>query len=587
MEKIFEINGNSYIFKTEEDVDINFEKISSDNGLSLYKVAFKWKERVFPKKITLDYKIPCTDVYTVWDSYRVFATDQTVTFRKTQTKSRLASGMPLKQMFSKRGTNRHLLAVSDVRTPMTLAMGSYARPPIDSMIISIDFFTMLTGPFDSYEAIIRMDEREIPFEEAVKDARKWYNGFGYTPAYSPEHTKLPMYSTWYSLWQTMTADELIKECSEAVKYGMRSVIVDDGWQTDDATVVYGYTGDWKPVKSKFPDFKGTIKQLHDIGMKVILWFAVPYVGYFSKNYQRFKGMYITDDGKSRSNCSRLDPRFKEVREFLVETYVNALKEWDLDGFKLDFIDNIETNGIVDEKMDIITMEEATEQLLKDVYTALTAIKPDIMIEFRQGYYGPVISAFGNMIRVGDCPLGSEKNKDNGIDLRLVSSSCAIHSDMIIWAKEDSNESVASQLWGTMFTVPQISVKFDDITSDQKKILAFYLKFWNEHKDTLVGENISVTAMANGYSEVSSVCGDEKITLAASSIVFEMDKELNNGYLINISGKDSLVLKLEKDAYVYEIFDCMGEKIGDTCSVTESLCEVCVPYGGMVKVSKKA
>ncbi|MBO5223030.1 MAG: alpha-galactosidase [Clostridia bacterium] len=585
MEKIFEISGNIYTFKTEEDVDINFEKISNDNGLSLYKVSFGWKERVFPKRITLEYKILCTDVYTVWDSYRVFATDQTVTFRKTQTKSRLASGMPLKQLFSKRGINRHLLAVSDVRTPMTLSMGSYARPAFDSMTISVDFFTMLTGPFDSYEAIIRIDEREIPFDEAVKDARKWYNGFGYTPAFSPEYAKLPMYSTWYSLWQTMTAEELIRECKEAVKYGMKSVIVDDGWQTDDATVVYGYTGDWQPVKSKFPDFKGTIKQLHDIGMKVILWFSVPYVGYFSKNYQRFKGMYITDDGKSASNCSRLDPRFKEVREFLVETYVYALKEWDLDGFKLDFIDNIESNGIVDERMDVVTIEEATEQLLKDVYSALTAIKPDIMIEFRQAYYGPVISAYGNMIRVGDCPLGSEKNKDNGIDLRLVSSSCAVHSDMIIWAKEDSDESVASQLWGTVFTVPQISVIFDNITDSQKQILKNYLDFWNEHRGTLTSENISATAMANGYSEVSAVHNGEKITLAASNVVFSMGKGEDRGYLINISGQDSLIVKSQNDAYVCEIFDCLGKKIGETSVEKASLCEVGVPYGGMVKVVK--
>ncbi len=584
MGKVFSIKGINYEFKAEENVDINFNQISSKDGLSLYKVAFKWKEKVFPKKITLNYQIPCTDVYTVWDSFRVYATDQTVTFRKTQTKSRLASGMPLKQIFSKRGINRHLLAVSDVRTPMTLSMGSQSRPNFDHMMISIDFFTMLTGPFDSYEAIIRMDEREIPFDDAVREARKWYNEFGYKPAFSPEYAKLPMYSTWYSLWQTMTADELIRECKEAVKYGMKTVIVDDGWQTDNATVVYGYTGDWKPVKSKFPDFKGTIKQLHDIGMKVILWFSVPYVGYFSKNYQRFKGMYISDDGKSPTNCSRLDPRFKEVRNFLVETYVNALKDWDLDGFKLDFIDNLETNGIVDERMDFVTIEDATEQLLKDVYKALTEIKPDIMIEFRQAYYGPVVSAFGNMIRVGDCPLGSEKNKDNGIDLRLVSSSCAVHSDMIIWAREDSNESVASQLWGTVFSVPQISVIFDNITDDQKKILKTYLDFWIEHKSTLMDENIHVTAMANGYSEVYSIYNGEKIMLCAAATVMEMDEDVENGYFINISGKDSLVLKSKKGAYVYEIFDVLGNNV-KTCDVDADLCMVNVPYGGMVKVKK--
>jgi alpha-galactosidase len=231
------------------------------------------------------------------------------------------------------------------------------------------------------------------------------------------------------------------------------------------------------------------------------------------------------------------------------------------------------------------MEEATEQLLKDVYSALTAIKPDIMIEFRQSYYGPVISAYGNMIRVGDCPLGSEKNKDNGIDLRLVSSTCAVHSDMIIWSKEDSNESVASQLWGTVFTVPQISVRFDNITEEQKKILKNYLDFWNAHKDTLTSENLNVTAMANGYSEVSCVNNGEKISLLASATVFSMDESVKDGYIINISGRDNVVIKLKDGEYAYESYNCLGGIIESKEGLTAGLYEVRAPYGGLVKIKK--
>ncbi len=34
----------------------------------------------------------------------------------------------------------------------------------------------------------------------------------------------------------------------------------------------------------------------------------------------------------------LDPRYPEVREFLIGIYEKALLDWDLDGFKLDFVD---------------------------------------------------------------------------------------------------------------------------------------------------------------------------------------------------------------------------------------------------------
>ena len=33
----------------------------------------------------------------------------------------------------------------------------------------------------------------------------------------------------------------------------------------------------------------------------------------------------------RLGAGVLDPRFPEVREFLIETYESALREWDLDG----------------------------------------------------------------------------------------------------------------------------------------------------------------------------------------------------------------------------------------------------------------
>lgn len=79
-----------------------------------------------------------------------------------------------------------------------------------------------------------------------------------------------------------------------------------------------------------------VKRVHDIGMKYILWYSVPFVGYKSDHYKDFEGMYLYDQ---EAICAKvLDPRYKEVRDFLVNTYKKALTEWDLDGFKLDFVD---------------------------------------------------------------------------------------------------------------------------------------------------------------------------------------------------------------------------------------------------------
>ena len=475
MKKIFETDNKIFTFDYEENVDIKFSLRSEKDGVVFYAVSFEWEKACAPKQITLSYSIPCVDTYTMWDPIEKL---RFIPFGNKQlTDSRLASGMPLKGLLSRTGKNRYLSAVSDVKTPIVQRMrASITNATVDCFI---DFFTQMTGPFKSYEAEIRIDTRDIPFDGALYGARAWFDGLGYENAYVPEDAKYPMYSTWYSYGQAVTEGDVIAECEKAAKLGMKAVILDDGWQTDDLSTIYGYCGDWKPIAHKFPDMRAFSDKIHALGMKVMLWFSVPFIGKFSENCKAFEGKYLCYF--DNTECYALDPRFKEVRDFLVNTYVKAVEEWNLDGLKLDFIDRFKANGEYSDEMDFVSVEDAVEQLLKDVNSALRKINPEILIEFRQPYFGPVVSAYGNMMRVWDCPLDGCMNKNQTINLRLVSGSCAVHSDMIYWSREDTPEGVAVQLWGTLFSVPQISARLGDITDEQKAVLKNYLDFWNEHR----------------------------------------------------------------------------------------------------------
>ena len=81
--------------------------------------------------------------------------------------------------------------------------------------------------------------------------------------------------------------------------------------------------------------KYCVDSIHKLGMKFVVWFSVPYMGFKSENFERFKDMCLKK--REHIGASVLDPRYKEVRDFLVNTYKKALTEWDLDGFKLDFV----------------------------------------------------------------------------------------------------------------------------------------------------------------------------------------------------------------------------------------------------------
>ena len=120
----------------------------------------------------------------------------------------------------------------------------------------------------------------------------------------------------------------------AKQLGFESIIVDDGWQTLDSRRGYAFTGDWEP--ERMPDMKGFVDGCHDLGVKVVLWYAVPFMGKNAKAAARFKDKTLRFD--DRLGPYVLDPRYPEVRQYLVDTYVRAIRDWGIDGFKLDFIE---------------------------------------------------------------------------------------------------------------------------------------------------------------------------------------------------------------------------------------------------------
>ncbi|MGL5749671.1 MAG: glycoside hydrolase family 36 protein [Paraclostridium sp.] len=286
-----------------------------------------------------------------------------------------------------------------------------------------------------------MDENNVPYYRSLYEVQKWWEvecNIGHTDVF--KDAKKPMYSLWYSYHQELKDELIEKECIAAKKLGFKTVIVDDGWQTDDTNRGYSFCGDWKIAKLKIKDMKAHVKAVHDIGMKYMLWYSIPYIGKNSNVWNEFKDKLITfSEGQS---AGILDIRYKEVREYLKRIYINAVKEWNLDGLKLDFIDEFymrsETPS-ANENMDYKCLQDALDCLLSETISELKKINPEILIEFRQRYIGPNIRKYGNILRVGDCPNSGISNSVGIVDLRLLSGDTAVHSDMVMWNKIEKSE----------------------------------------------------------------------------------------------------------------------------------------------------
>ena len=357
------------------------------------------------------------------------------------------------------------------------------------------------------------------------------------------------------------------------------VIVDDGWQTADNNRGYAFCGDWQVAPQKMGNMAELVEKIHGIGMKVILWYSVPFMGIYAKKHKEFEGMFLEGSGDDKTFFG-LDPRYKKVREYLVSIYKNAVAEWKLDGLKLDFIDSFILKGKsldFDEKRDYQSLEDAIHALMTEIRTTLVAINPDIMIEFRQSYVGPSIRKYGNMLRVGDCPCDILKNRIGTINLRMTSGKTAVHSDMIMWNTEDTAENAALQFASILFGVPQVSVRVDKLSENHYEMLKYYISFWKEWKEVLIDGKLTAMNPECNYSLATSTLGNKSVTVSYTHPVVEINTDI--AVAVNASMHDALIIK-GAEGKNYKTVNCMGEETANGI-IASPLEEIAVPVSGMI------
>lgn len=493
------------------------------------------------------------------------------------------TGAPVQCLIGQDNRNRAALAVSD--TLNTLECSVIPVEETGEYTFEITMFGDDESLRKDYEADIRLDLRTEYYYEVLKGVSKWWEQEEMNrPAAVPELAKWPMYSTWYSYHQMVEEEELIRQCRTAEAYGCRCLLLDDGWQTEDGSRGYAYCGDWQSAPSKLPDMKRFVKRVHELGMKVIPWYTVPFIGEKSENFERFKDMLIDPDSDREWHV--LDPRYPQVREFIISTYECALVNWDLDGFKLDFVDEFVVTPFSgkaeDERRDFTSFTEAADHLMKSCISRLKAVKPDILLEFRQTYNGPLMRSYGNIFRAVDCPFDDLENHVRVTDIRLLAGESAVHSDMLMWHPEDSAESAALQLIQVMFSVPQISMRLEELKESHRKMLSFYLGLWEKFRDALVNGAFEPLNPACRYNVVKGYTEDMFVCTCHSREVITTDRLFEDMLFMNGSEADELYMDNRAGEKVFQvkIYNCTGHTVSEEkMTLTEGLHVFRVPASG--------
>ncbi len=566
--------------------EISLEEISTDDGVQVFKLRMKSEEPSNLNPLSIKWNIPADNIKGVWTTNALHEKRLRADWESPSVHSRVSVDAPVLCLFSHEDFNVQTFACSDVIN--TLELEAPVREEDNLIYCQIKFFTEKMPLTKLYETEIRIDSDSRHFSESLRGVSDWWAGFDdIKPMETFDAAKLPLYSTWYAYHQSITVDELLTECRESSKLGYKVIIIDDGWQTKDSNRGYDYTGDWEA--KRIQDMAAFSEEVHQLGMKFMVWYSVPFCGIQSKAYQTFKGKFLTENHRW---APVFDPRYPEVRAYLINTYVKALKEWNLDGFKLDFIDDFkvypETVLTKENGRDYSSVNEAVDRLMGDVMKALRSIKPNILIEFRQKYIGPAMRKYGNMFRAFDCPNDSLTNRIRTTDVKLLCGETAVHSDMFTWHREEPVEIAALQLANIIFSVPQLSVRMKDLPEEYVMMIGFYTRYWLENRAVLMDGHFIPTSPLANYPLLSASKENKIIYGVYENVIVEIDSTFKYIDLINGKIKEQITFEVEEELglCLVRIFNCLGELDWESKEMfEEGVHALEVPSSGMICIER--
>lgn len=583
-------SAGPYTFRLQGDLSTfapSFASRQVQDGVQILTLRLTAPTPAVPKPLLLQWAHGLVDIQASWAT--AFGPDGHLRMDWSRPfVSQATSQAPVLCLYNTDGRNRLTFAASDALHAVEFQAGLHEETA--EMYCSLRFFTQPMPPIDQYEVDVRIDTRDIPYQDVLRDVSDFWASLPVcTPSPVPEAARLPLYSTWYSMHQEVPADRVLQQCRLAKPLGCDVLIIDDGWETTDTSRGFGYTGDWKP--ERIPRMRELADQVHALGMKILLWYAVPYIGKFSKAWERFRDKTLFY--QEHTKAATLDPRFPEVREYIIDTYEQAIRGWNLDGFKLDFIDSF---TYMDESKpdlpgrDHAGVPEAVDRLMTDVMARLRAIKPDVMIEFRQSYIGPLMRKYGNMFRAGDCAADALTNRLRTVDIRLLCGNTAAHADPIMWNVGDPVEVAALQLLNPLFAVPQISMLLDALPPSHLAMLKFWLAFWRENRDVLLDGKLDpmhphahypVVTAGNQAKMVIAVYEPQVVRPGRQQVPAEL-------LLVNATRQDNIVFELAKPLGKrrVKVYDCQGNLVADeTARFDEGLYMLPVPPSGLIRCVK--
>lgn len=178
-------------------------------------------------------------------------------------------------------------------------------------------------------------------------------------------------NSWEPFGVSVTEEKMLSLASEAMKCGVDTVVLDDGWFRTGENVDMGI-GDWYTVKDKFPSgLKGLSEKIHAMGLKFGIWFEPEMIGAVSELYKAHPD-YVLSNSKTPL-ISRYQYVLDLTRDEVVETIADRICE-ELAGVELDYLKWDFNRYVTEAASSVTSQNEVYHRQMLGAYKLLSSIK---------------------------------------------------------------------------------------------------------------------------------------------------------------------------------------------------------------------
>ncbi|BBE16481.1 alpha-galactosidase [Aquipluma nitroreducens] len=461
----------------------------------------------------------------------------------------------------------------------------------DSIVFSLGFFedNPPLSNLQDYQAEVWVDFRSIHFSKAIYDASSWFLEDEFKKGVATaDTTNVPVFSTWYPMHRNIPLENITRDLDSLKTFNFKSVLVDDGWQSlvqMKIDTAYSYDENSFKTMSLFK------KKCSDMGLPLYLWYSIPFIGGNPVILKKFDGKYIRY--RAPRQMFVLDPRYSDVRKYLVSTYANFLSTWNFDGYWFDFLKGFypKEGAVIDQDKgrDFVSIDLAVDTLYSDMKTRLNAIKPNFFMGQIFSVVGPNLVSYQNFLTGFVGVENTQVVREKMVNNRLLYGKFTPFMEVVAINQRESEEDIARKLQSVLFGNPYLSFYVTTLPEASKQTIRFWLDYWKTNHKVIFEGSFEPMQVSRFYPGIKVENEQKIIYMVYEDYTINLPVVLNKPVdVINSKTVGNIQFLLNKaDAhYNYEIFDCKGvstEKGIVKCK-SKNAVDFAVPTAGFIRIT---